>query len=51
MTDRPPLLRRDTAPSLTHPLTEALSADWPVLLQAQSLIDRLIDQAEAGRRA
>ncbi|MDA0963178.1 MAG: hypothetical protein O2898_09705 [Proteobacteria bacterium] len=47
MTDRPPLSMG--APALTHPLTEALSAEWPVLIQAQPMLERMIDRIEAGR--
>lgn len=47
MTDRPPL--PVGAPALTHPLREVLSADWPVLMQAQPILERMIDRIETGR--
>ena len=47
MTDRPSLPAG--APALTHPLREALSTDWPVLMQAQPMLERMIDRIEAGR--
>jgi hypothetical protein len=47
MTDRPS--SPAGAPALTHPLREALSTDWPVLMQAQPMLERMIDRIEAGR--
>ncbi len=47
MTDRSPLPMG--VPALTHPLSEALSAEWPMLIQAQLMLERMIDRIEAGR--
>ena len=47
MTERPPFPAG--APTLSHPLSEALSTEWPVLMQARPMLERMIDQIEAGR--